>query len=703
VNVVKKSPTRWLALALTGLAAALTASFAAGFSAAAPVHLTAQLVADHDGIAPGQTIHLALVQTIEDGWHTYWRNPGDAGQATSLDWTLPPRWRTGDIVWPAPEQLRLGPLMNYGYEREVLLPVPVTAPSTARPGDVETLKAHASFLVCKDVCVPTDADVSVVLPVSAAPQVDPIWGPKINAVLKAAPYRPAGLRAALTPDAGALKLSLVGAPVTGQGAGAYFYPYDATVIDHAQPQTVELGPSGLTLDIQPGPAFKTGPRPASVMGVLSLGANAYEVDARVGPPLAGAAGLGPPLTLAQRLGQDAGAIAFAFLGGLILNLMPCVFPVLAMKAAQLVRHVHTPAAARVEGLAYLAGVVATFLSLAGALIAVRAAGQAVGWGFQLQSPPVLAGLALVMLLVALNLSGVFEVGLGLQAKAGEAGGADRGGALGAALTGVLAVAVAAPCTAPFMASAIGFALTQGPVAALAVFLALGLGMAAPFVALAFLPGLSRWLPKPGAWMETLKKVLAFPMYATAAWLAWVYAQQVGAGRLANLLAAAVLVAFAAWLYGAAQARRITGRPSAPVLAASLVALVLAGAAAFWPPAPDALKPQPYSAAALASLRAAGKPVFVNFTASWCVTCQVNERVALSGQGVADAFRRSGVTYLEADWTDRNAEIAGALSAQGRAGVPLYLVYPAKGGPPKVLPQLLTPDTVIKAVEAAGSA
>jgi thiol:disulfide interchange protein DsbD len=514
----------------------------------------------------------------------------------------------------------------------------------------------------------------------------------------------------MTPAGALLKLSVAGPALKGaDDAGAYFYPYDGEAIDAAQPQAIERGPDGLTLSLAAGSAFKTGPAPTSLIGVLSVGGRVFEVTAPAGPPLPGASGLGPPPAApgaAASIGQVVIAMGLAFLGGLILNLMPCVFPVLAMKAAALAGHAHKPAAARLEGLAYLAGVALTFLALAAALIGARAAGAAVGWGFQLQSPPVVAGLALVMLLVALNLSGVFEAGLRLQAAAGQAEAKDRGGVLGAAFTGALAVAVAAPCTAPFMGAAVGFALTQGAVVALGVFLALALGMAAPFVALAFAPGLLRLMPRPGAWMEGLKRALAFPMYAAAAWLAWVYAQSAGSARLADLFAAAVLIGLAAWLYGAGQRARLGGRRAAPTLAAAGLALAIALAAAFWPTSPTAaaLTPQPFSPDRLASLRAGHKPVFVNFTAAWCVTCQVNERVALSAGRVAGAFAKDGVVYLQGDWTDRNAAIEQALAEHGRAGVPLYLMYPENGGEPEVLPQILSQGTVIAAADraAAGS-
>ena len=696
---------------LLNLFAALVAVLLAAPAPAAPVnagHLQAELVTQTTAVAPGGTIYVALRQQIEPGWHTYWRNPGDSGQATTLAWTLPDGWHAGDMVWAPPHQLRTGPLMDYGYTGAVVLPVQITAPASARPGQTVTLKAHAGFLVCKDVCVPADADLSIDVSVAAsAGDPDPAWGVRIGAALADAP-KPGLLKAAMTASASSVKLSITGPAATGPGRDtAYFYPYDSTAIDHAQPQAIERGPAGLTLTLAPGSAFKSNPAPTSLAGVVELGGNAYEITASSGAPLAGAAGLGPPPGAASSPGGGTasndpsqgfvGAVLFAFLGGLILNLMPCVFPILSMKAASLARHAHAPGAARIQGVAFAAGVVASFLVLAGLLIAARAAGQAVGWGFQLQSPAVLAVLSMVMLLVALNLSGVFEVGAGVQALAGSAPGADKDGVWGAVLTGALAVAVAAPCSAPFMASAVGFALTQNTLVALAIFAALGLGMAAPFTALAFAPGLLGRLPKPGPWMDGLRKVLAFPMYATAAWLLWVLSLGADAAKLAELLAGLVLTGFAAWAYGVGQRARIEGR--APV--ASFGA-ALALAAALWPVSAAALTPQPYAPATLEALRAQGKPVFVNFTAAWCVTCQVNDRVALSGHRVAEAFQHDGVVYLVGDWTKKDATIAQALADHGRAGVPLYLMYGAGGGDAQVLPQILTEDTVVQAADKAAA-
>ena len=685
-------------------------------AAAQPVnsgHITSELVADSPSIAPGATVHVALRQSIQKGWHTYWRNAGDSGEPTTLKWTLPVGWQAGPFVWATPRKILVGPLVNYGYEGEVLLPMTLTAPAGAKAGERATLKAQAAFLVCAEICVPEDATLTLTLPVAAASATpDPKWGPPIAAALAAAP-KPAGLAAVFQPKAGQVALAITGQALKGADlAGAYFYPYESNVIDHAKPQAIERGPDGLTLTLTAGPAFQGGKAPAELAGVLAFGDRAYEVSATAGAPPASAAGLGPPPVKTGSPGADLGlatAAVFALLGGLILNLMPCVFPVLAMKAASLAGHgggAH--AEARRQGLAFGAGVLVTFLTLAGALIALKAAGSAIGWGFQLQSPPVVAVLALVILAIALNLSGVFEMGASLQGVG--SGLAARHGLAGAFFTGVLAVVVAAPCTAPFMGTALGWALTQPPVAALVVFLALGIGFAAPFVAVAFAPALLDRLPRPGAWMEVFRKALAFPMYAAAAWLVWVLTLQAGATALARILAAAIVAALAAWLFGAAQRRSALGKRTLALGASAAVLALGALFAAAGPGYADVsatgaaakaeLDYEPYSPARLAELRAQGRPVLVNYTAAWCVSCQVNDRVALSTRAVADALKADNVAYLKADWTRKDADIAAELARYGRAGVPLYLVYGAGGAEARILPSILTPGIVVKALDAA---
>jgi thiol:disulfide interchange protein/DsbC/DsbD-like thiol-disulfide interchange protein len=666
-------------------------------------HVQVELRPAAAAIAPGGTLYVALHQKIRPGWHTYWRNPGDAGEPPKLAWTLPAGWSAGDIVWPAPKRLPVGPLMDYGYEDEVYLPIPIRAPRTATIGRPARLKADVSLLVCKDICVPETATLVLDLPVAAAG--GGVTDPGVAGALAAAPKRPP-LKGAMAFTGGRLKLAAASPVLRGPSVSeAYFFPFDSTVIDHAKPQTVERGPGGLTLSLAPGFAFTKGPAPSSVSGVLEVDGRAYELDAAKGALPAAAAGLGPVKGAGQAsfhgatgLASIGLAMAFAFAGGLVLNLMPCVFPILSMKALALASHGAGHGRPRLQGLAFLLGVMATFVGLAAVLIAAKAAGAEVGWGFQLQHPGVVAALSLVMLLIGLNLSGVFEAGLSLQSLGA---GANGGGPTGAFLTGVLAVVVAAPCTAPAMASAVAYALTRPEWAALAVFAGLGLGFAAPFTALSFAPGLLRRLPKPGPWMDALKKALAFPMYGAAAWLVWVLAVQAGSTAIAAILAAAVVLALAAWLYGAAQRAQMRGaRPAWLYVASGVAGLAATGAVIAGLGAPGAAAEEPFSQARLEQLQAQHKPVFVNFTAAWCITCQVNERAALASDEVQQAFARTGTIYLKGDWTRRDPGIAEALAEHGRAGVPLYLVYGKDGASPQVLPQILTSGQVVTALDRA---
>jgi thiol:disulfide interchange protein len=406
-------------------------------------------------------------------------------------------------------------------------------------------------------------------------------------------------------------------------------------------------------------------------------------------------------------------LAAAFLGGLILNFMPCVFPVISLKAFGLIRHTQDRRAVRIEGLAFLAGVVVTMLLLGAALLAARAGGAAVGWGFQLQSPVLIAALALIMLALALNMMGVFEIGLAAQRIGGIAG--PRTGPLGAALTGALAIIVATPCTAPFMAGAVGAALARPAAEGMAIFLALALGFAAPFTSIALVPAFARLLPKPGAWMAILKHVLAFPMLAAAAWLAWVLDQQAGSSALGTLLASSVVLGLAAWLYGLAQQRQLSGLRYRPLLAFAIcLVIALAVSVADLPKTSDGsskvelvavdkaalARPTAWAPQAVVAERGHGKPIFVNFTASWCITCQVNDKAALSTQAVKDAMAKTETIYMIADSTKYNPAIDQAINQFGRGGLPVYVVYPADGGEPVLLPQLLSPEMVVSALEKA---
>lgn len=711
---------RLIALSLLLVGAALPAR-------AEPVrteHLEVELTPQTAWVAPGATVHVALRQQIADGWHTYWTNPGDTGQATSLVWRTSPGVTVGEPLWPTPERIitRAGEtvFMNYGYTGRVLTPIPVSAPADARPGDVLTLDLSATFYVCSDtLCVPEDARVRLELPVrEGAPPLHGRWGAAVNGALASVP-RPEGLTARASLTGGVLSLAVVGPAVTGIDAdGAYFLPDSGQVLRHAAVQRVQRGRRGLTLSVPAADSLIEAGLEEPITGVLATRAGAWRIRAVPGPAPDGARGLGEaePAAAAGALGpaRDMGwlkALGFAFLGGLILNLMPCVFPILSMKAASLTGAAGRPEGARREGLAFLGGVLVSFLALAGALLALRAGGEAVGWGFQLQSPLATGALSLVMLAVALNLSSLYHAGASAQRAGLRLAGplARFGGATGAFLTGVLAVVVAAPCTAPFMAAAIGFAMTLPAAAALSVFLALGLGFALPFVALSLSPALLRRLPRPGAWMVRVKALMAIPMYGAAAWLAWVFLQQTGPAALGWLLGAAAALAAALVLFGRRQRALFEGWRRPPSRIVMTLAFVLAGGllvgalGAPRVPAPQAaaraLPSEPWSPERLARLRAEGRPVLVNFTADWCVTCKVNEATALSSERVARALAREGAVYLVADWTRRDAAIAAALAEHGRSGVPLYLVY-AGEAPPAVLPQLLTEGAVIAAVREA---
>ena len=718
---------RLLLLILTVLAAP-TAAAAQDGRVQRTERIAAELVAMSRWAAPGSTAIVAVRQEIEPGWHTYWRNPGDSGAATTLDWTLPSGVTAGEIVWPVPERQRLAGLMNYGYSGVVYLPVPIEVPPTARPGTTLPLSVKALFFVCSDeMCVPDELTLTLDLPVrdGAAPP-DGRHGAAIGSVLETAP-RPAGIEARVALENGVLGLTATGGPLAGRDPGTgYFFPFETGVIEHPSPQGGSWGPQGLSLAMQAGGNLRSGGLQGPVTGVLVTDHGAWEVTAEPGPPLTGASGSGDlapaqdgPVQPVEGPGvSGAGflqAALFALLGGLILNLMPCVFPILAMKAAALGAAAHDPARARRDGLAFLAGVLTTFVGLAGVLLALRAGGEAVGWGFQLQSPAVTAGLSLLMLAVALNLSGVFHMGAGLQ-SAGSGPLARLPGAAGAFFTGMLAVVVAAPCTAPFMAFALGAALLMPWPMALAVFFMLGLGLALPFVLVSLSPPVLARLPRPGPWMERLKNLLAFPMYGAALWLVWVFSRQTGAEALALLFAAGLMLALAAWLAGGAQAARPAGQPGRVHLVAGSAALLIAlGAvtAAVRMPVPEAggslsatsgagPTSAPWSPAAVEAAREQGRPVLVNFTADWCVTCKINERTALGGARVAKAMEAAGAVYLVADWTRRDDAITAELQRHGRSGVPLYLVYSPGRAEPRILPQLLTEGVVIEALEDAAA-
>jgi thiol:disulfide interchange protein DsbD len=666
-------------------------------------HLAVQLVAADRALAPGGSLDVALRLVHDEHWHTYWLNPGDSGLATKLAWTLPDGAQAGPIRWPAPARLRLGPLINFGYEGDVLLPVRIALPEALALGATFDVTVRASWLVCKEECIPGDATLSLSLPVAAAAEPDPEWAPRIAAAFAAEPP----LRdwpARITREGDSVVVVVEPRDATLDTGTLEVFPLPAQVMATARGAVSRTADGALRIETPVSDAWVD--LPARVELLLVDGGP----GARRAVQVVAQSSAGPLPTAAQHAGaapagEGAGvglwlALAFALAGGVLLNLMPCVFPVLSLKAMGLAAHAHEARRARRHGLLYLAGVLCTFGALAGVLLALRAAGEQLGWGFQLQVPWVVGALALVMLAMGLSLSGLYQLG-GSWMGAGQSL-ASRDDGRGAFFTGVLAVVVASPCTAPFMAPALGFAVTQPPATALAVFLALGLGLALPIVLLSFLPVLAERLPRPGAWMETFKQVMAFPLYLTAVWLAWVLGRQVGVDGLARLLAGAVALSFALWLAGRGRgAWRAAGMAAgfAATLGA-LVALPAASAGGARPAADATVAWEPWSPERLDALRAEGRPVLVNMTAAWCITCLANERVALSSDAFAARLAATGTAYLKGDWTQRDARITEYLARFGRNGVPLYVLYPAGGAAPEVLPQLLTPDVVDAALTRA---
>jgi thiol:disulfide interchange protein DsbD len=660
----------------------------------------ASLVAESGEVAPGASVTVALQEIIAPGWHTYWSNPGEAGLPSEIKWSLPPGWKAGDIVWPYPKRLLVGPLMQYGYDGTVWLLMTVTAPADAKPGDIVTLKAAADWLVCKDVCIPEDTALSLPLTVSASP-IAPYATVKeqfeaARAKIPAASPWPVSFHA----GEGHLDMFVASPSLTKmQLKDASFFPSAEGVVEGMAPQQLGMADGGIVLRLTPPQKAKPPQKLSGVLVLTSADGSVQALDVSASP------GAVPSAQFADN-GAQTGiltAILFALIGGLILNLMPCVLPILAMKALAIASSAHGDRSrARNDGFAYGIGAILSFVGLGLTLVLLRAGGQAIGWGFQLQEPAAVAGFALLVFAVGLNLSGVFEFG---NVTAGDTL-TRRGGAAGSFFTGVLAVAVAAPCTAPFMAAALGYALTQSAAVALLIFLALGIGFALPFVLM--WPTLLRVLPKPGAWMLTFKQLLAFPMYGAAVWLVWVLSQETNGYALVPALAAMVLLAFAAWAWTASRTAsggwRVTGAAFALAGLAAVMALIVVIRVTEIPPAAamahaetNGIPCEAYTAAKVEAARAQKRPVFVDATAAWCITCLVNEKVALSGSRIRDAFAAKHMAYFVADWTSRNPEITALLAAHGRSGVPLYLYYAPGAADAVVLPQILTEDEVLRAI------
>ncbi|WCT75461.1 protein-disulfide reductase DsbD family protein [Sphingomonas naphthae] len=668
-----------LFLAILGLAPA----WAAG------PHIKPTLVAEHATPAPGSTVSLALVMKAEPGWHGYWKNPGDSGVETSIAWTLPKGVTAGPLQYPVPHPLLISGLMNYVYEGDYAQPIALTLPRALTVGTLLPLRGKVDWLECtQEICVPASAEVALDLIVGTG-------APSAAAVAQFDGYRaalpkPLGSPATFQIENGRIRIS-VPLPASASVADPYFFPLTDGAIDYAAPQTATRDGDRLVIETKAGPdaALKT------IAGVLRVGeGQGLELTATPGTVPAG----GTPLGEGAAAGEGGMAVTIllalggAILGGLLLNIMPCVFPILSLKAMSLVRQGESERGARIEALAYAAGVILVCVALGGALLALRAAGATAGWAFQLQDARVILVLLLLVAAIALNLAGLFE--LPTFSAGGRLAAAD--GAGGAFWTGALAAFVATPCTGPFMGAALGAALVLPAAAAIAIFAGLGLGLALPFLALGFIPALRRRLPKPGAWMNTFRHILSIPMFLTAVGLAWILGRQAGVDGMTLGLAAALLLALGLWWVGRRQQGGKGGAwwPALPAAALALAALaIVPKAPAEAAKADVAMGTEPFSEARLAALRAEGRPVFAYFTADWCLTCKVNEKTSIERADVADSFKAKNVAVLVGDWTSGDATIGRFLASHGRSGVPLYLYYPAGGGEPKVLPQVLTPGAL----------
>jgi len=694
------------------------------------------------GVESGEPLWLGLQITHQPGWHTYWKNPGDSGLPTELTWQLPAGLDAGEIAWPVPEKIRIDRLANYGYAGTVLLPVPLQvspafkAPLLGGAGGAITVRLHASWLVCKLECIPEEGDFTLQLPVRGSTA---LHGATFDAALAA---QPQALDAASTArvDGERLQISVPGLPAAVRGQTLQLFSEAPAVIEHAaesgsgwtqawqgnvwtasMPLSAERGQSlaqlPLVLALPASMPPTSGARAWRTVAAVDGAWSAAAPSATVSPALAAALAANradmasnapaPAQTTPAARPASAGALLTALLGGLlgglILNLMPCVFPVLAIKVIGFARHGGDRRAHRQAGMAYTTGVVLSFLALGGLLLALRAAGEQLGWGFQLQSPGVVAALAALFTVIGLNLAGVFEFGQIVPGRLATL--QARHPAADAFLSGILAVAIASPCTAPFMGASLGFAIDMPPTQALLVFAALGVGMALPYLAASWVPAVARALPRPGAWMDTFRRGMAFPMFATVAWLVWVLGQQSGidgAGALMALLVAgsavvwaltlrgrtrwiiaSVLIAFSAWLASA-----IGQNVTKPMDIGTLAAVPAAGTP-HW---------QPWSTERVAELQATGQPVFVDFTAAWCVTCQYNKRTTLANAAVQADFAARNVALLRADWTRRDPQITAALAQLGRSGVPVYVLY-APGKAPVVMTEILSPSEVHSALSA----
>ena len=704
-------PTRLLnAIAL--MAAFLLPSLAGAQMGAKSVVTTERVRAElmahaPEGLTSGKPVWVGLQLAHQPEWHTYWKNSGDSGLPTQLQWTLPPGVLAGDIAWPVPRKIPIGTLANYGYEGTVLLPVPLTITPDFKPsvlgGDMQ-VKLKASWLVCKKECIPEEGEFALKIPARSTTALN---APAFQAAFDAQPKPLAGESKAQI-EGNALKLSVAGLPAALRGKTLEFFPETGEVIETAAQWTQAWQGDTWTAQVPVSPQRSQSPAVMPVV-LASSGTQGWRTEAKVlgqWPTVAAATGVSPALEAALRTNAAAApapsltfaaALLGAVLGGLLLNLMPCVFPILAIKVVGFTRHADDRRGHRLSGLAYTAGVVVSFAALGALMLVLRAAGEQLGWGFQLQSPAVVASLAALFTLIGLNLAGLFEFGAFLPSSVASL--EARHPVANAFLSGVLAVAIASPCTAPFMGASLGFAIGLPAVQALLVFAAIGIGMALPYLAASWVPAIARLLPRPGAWMVTFRTLMAFPMFATVAWLVWVLGQQSGIDGAGALLVLLVAMSMVVW------ASTLRGRARTIVSAISLACLALLGWAtgssitripAQQTAGIEAGPWQAWEPGRVDQLLASGQPVFVEFTAAWCVTCQYNKKTTLAHADVLADLTAKKVALLRADWTRRDPAITAALAELGRNGVPVYVFY-KKGSVPVVLSEVLGVEDVRSAI------
>lgn len=640
-------------------------------------NLKVDLIAESDAPAPGSEVTIAFVAKPNPGWHGYWKNPGDAGLDTRLDWTLPQGVTAGELRYPVPTRLMIAGIMNYIYKGNYTQFATLKIPAGLTPGTKLPIAVRADYLICTDeICVPETENLTLNLTVGDG-TITPERRAQFDQWRRLLP-KPLGSEAKFAVADGNLRIAIPFPASVDLWKDAYFFAQTPDAVNYAAPQSFTRDGDTVIVTVKAGSKV-----PERLDGILATGErDGFELTAAPGEVAAAT----PAQPAAIDWSAALLALGGALLGGLILNIMPCVFPILSLKALSLAKSGTSEAHARAEGLAYTAGVVLVVLALGGLMLGLRAAGASVGWAFQLTDPRVILLLLLLVLGIALNLAGLFEL-----ATPKFVGRLASGGSGGAFMTGALAAFIATPCTGPFMGAALGAALVLPWYIALIIFLGLGLGLALPFLLLGFVPALRRMLPKPGAWMDTFRKILSVPMFLTAIALAWVLGGLTGVNGMATGLIVALALGVVLWALGRRQAR---GAGNGIAWALSLAILI----GGMWlvgrieKPAAAAVAAsgeQPFSEAKLADLRAQNKPVFAYFTADWCVTCKVNEKAAIETDAVRDAFAKGGVTVLVGDWTDGDPALGRFIERHNRAGVPLYLWYPAGATEPQVLPQLLT--------------